>query len=74
MYPYEVHYFDKHQLFLGKRLIAVPGRETFPLKKLILNSYWSVDNLGDITPAYAVAVPQRHGSYAEPVLVVKTDA
>lgn len=72
MYPYEVHYFDKHQLFLGKRLIAVPGRETFPLKKLILNSYWSVDNLGDITPAYAVAIPTDSVLGVEPVLVVKT--
>lgn len=74
MYPYKVHYFDKHQMFLGKRVILVPGRETLPLKQLILDSYWHASCIGDITPAYAVAIPTDRVFGVEPVLVVKTDA
>lgn len=69
MIPYNVYYFDSHQMFLGMRSLSFPGRNERAIRKLVLDEYWSVPNLGNIQPAYAMAMPLR--SDVSPVLVVK---
>lgn len=72
MIPYNVYYFDKHLMFLGMRPLSFPGRDTHAIQKLVREQYWQVDNLGNIEPAYAIAMPVR--SDCEPVLVVTKNA